>query len=101
MAVTEHLKDKPAGFKNRIEKVAIVGVSPAPHRLSPPKQPSLLTRMRFTKATDQLGKHFTEHLLRTGKHTFSAITRNGGGAAARPAGGGPARGGGGGPEAGQ
>jgi len=86
MAVTEHLKDKPAGFKNRIEKVAIVGVSPAPHRLSPPKQPSLLTRMRFTKATGQLGKHFTEHLLRTGKHTITAITRNSSSTAALPAG---------------
>ncbi|PLB48511.1 NAD(P)-binding protein [Aspergillus steynii IBT 23096] len=47
----EYGKDKPEGFSNRIEKVAIVG------------------------AGGQVGKHITEHLLKTGKHTVTAITR--------------------------
>ncbi|KAK1148469.1 hypothetical protein N8T08_009474 [Aspergillus melleus] len=47
----EYAKDKPQGFTNRIEKVAIVG------------------------AGGQVGKHVTEHLLKTGKHIVTAITR--------------------------
>ncbi|KAH8658282.1 hypothetical protein BX600DRAFT_416074 [Xylariales sp. PMI_506] len=44
-------KDQPEGFTNRIEKVAIVG------------------------AGGKMGKHITEQLLQTGKHTITAIAR--------------------------
>ncbi|KAI0891106.1 hypothetical protein F4806DRAFT_501423 [Annulohypoxylon nitens] len=46
-----YAKDQPQGFSNRIEKVAIVG------------------------ASGQIGKVFTEHLLKNGKHVITAITR--------------------------
>ncbi|KAF4629825.1 hypothetical protein G7Y89_g8318 [Cudoniella acicularis] len=44
-------KDQLTGFTNRIERVAIVGVS------------------------GNLGKHFAKELLKTGKHTVTALTR--------------------------
>ncbi|KAF9878092.1 isoflavone reductase family protein [Colletotrichum karsti] len=47
-----YAKDQPAGFVNRIEKVAIVG------------------------ATGTMGKFVTEELLKGGKHTVTAITRH-------------------------
>ncbi|KAH0491060.1 hypothetical protein TgHK011_002505 [Trichoderma gracile] len=47
----KYAKDQPAGFTNRIENVAIVG------------------------AGGQVGKHIAEELLKTGKHTVTAITR--------------------------
>ncbi|KAH0526726.1 hypothetical protein TsFJ059_010012 [Trichoderma semiorbis] len=46
-------KDQPTGFTNRIENVAIIG------------------------AGGQIGKHIAEELLKTGKHTVTAITRFG------------------------
>ncbi|KAE9365017.1 NAD(P)-binding protein [Stipitochalara longipes BDJ] len=46
-------KDQPAGFTNRIERVAIVG------------------------AGGNVGKYFAEALLKTGKHTVTAISREG------------------------
>ncbi|KAL2819306.1 NAD(P)-binding protein [Aspergillus cavernicola] len=46
-----YAKDQPPGFSNRIERVAIIG------------------------AGGQVGKHLTEHLLKTGKHVVTAITR--------------------------
>ncbi|ROW03708.1 hypothetical protein VMCG_05383 [Cytospora schulzeri] len=46
-----YAKDQPNGFTNRIERVAIVG------------------------AGGQIGSVITEHLLLTGKHTLTAITR--------------------------
>ncbi|KAF7318947.1 NAD(P)-bd-dom domain-containing protein [Mycena chlorophos] len=46
-------KDQPAGFVNRIEKVAIVGV------------------------TGSIGSYFTAALLATGKHQITGITRAG------------------------
>jgi hypothetical protein len=49
--VTRYAKDQPQGFTNRIEKVAVVG------------------------AGGQIGRHITEQLLKTGKHTVTAITR--------------------------
>lgn len=48
---SQYAKDQPAGFTNRIERVAIVGVS------------------------GQVGTYITKHLLRGGKHTITAITR--------------------------
>ncbi|TFB00409.1 hypothetical protein CCMA1212_007772 [Trichoderma ghanense] len=53
----KYAKDQPAGFTNRIENVAIVG------------------------AGGQVGKHIAEELLKTGKHTVTAITRVGSGSA--------------------
>lgn len=47
----QYAKDQPAGFTNRIERVAIVGVS------------------------GQIGSYITKYLLETGKHTVTAITR--------------------------
>ncbi|KAH6636179.1 hypothetical protein F5144DRAFT_485880 [Chaetomium tenue] len=49
----KYAKDQPAGFTNRIERVAIVG------------------------AGGQLGQHFTTALLHTGRHTITALTRRG------------------------
>ncbi|GFP57850.1 phenylcoumaran benzylic ether reductase TP7 [Trichoderma asperellum] len=49
----KYAKDQPAGFTNRIERVAIVG------------------------AGGQVGKHIAEELLKTGKHTVTALTRVG------------------------
>ncbi|KAK0657943.1 hypothetical protein B0T16DRAFT_317078 [Cercophora newfieldiana] len=46
-----YAKDLPSGFSNRIERVAIVG------------------------AGGQIGKFLTEHLVKTGKHIITAITR--------------------------
>ncbi|KAL3485281.1 hypothetical protein BJX62DRAFT_247731 [Aspergillus germanicus] len=46
-----YAKDQPAGFTNRVERVAIVG------------------------AGGSIGKHLTAALLETGKHTITAITR--------------------------
>ncbi|CAK7215929.1 hypothetical protein SBRCBS47491_002656 [Sporothrix bragantina] len=51
MAAVQYAKDQPAGFKNRIEKVAIIG------------------------ASGYIGKYFTRELLKTGKHTLTALTR--------------------------
>ncbi|KAB2101696.1 hypothetical protein AG0111_0g10451 [Alternaria gaisen] len=50
MAIS-YARDQPQGFTNRIENVAIVG------------------------AGGQFGKYLTEALLKTGKHTVTAITR--------------------------
>ncbi|KAL6693997.1 NAD(P)-binding protein [Trichoderma pleuroticola] len=49
----KYAKDQPAGFTNRIENVAIIG------------------------AGGQVGKYIAEELLKTGKHTVTAITRVG------------------------
>ncbi|KAK4041054.1 hypothetical protein C8A01DRAFT_15123 [Parachaetomium inaequale] len=49
----KYAKDQPSGFTNRIERVALVG------------------------AGGQLGSHFATALLRTGKHTVTALTRAG------------------------
>ncbi|KAK3328212.1 putative oxidoreductase CipA [Cercophora scortea] len=51
--VQKYAKDQPAGFTNRIERVAIVG------------------------ASGTMGKPITEELLKTGKHTITALTRAG------------------------
>ncbi|WYZ39680.1 hypothetical protein EsH8_IV_000021 [Colletotrichum jinshuiense] len=50
--VLKYAKDQPAGFVNRIEKVAIVG------------------------ASGTLGKFVTQELLKGGKHKVTAITRH-------------------------
>ncbi|EFX02248.1 isoflavone reductase family protein [Grosmannia clavigera kw1407] len=53
MSTAQYATDQPAGFKNRIEKVAIVG------------------------AGGTIGSFFTKELLKTGKHTVTALTRTG------------------------
>ncbi|KAF9775371.1 hypothetical protein IL306_006528 [Fusarium sp. DS 682] len=53
MSRQQFAKDQPAGFTNRIERVAIVG------------------------AGGRQGGHITKELLRTGKHTITALTRIG------------------------
>ncbi|KAK3295586.1 uncharacterized protein B0H64DRAFT_459939 [Chaetomium fimeti] len=47
----KYARDQPPGFTNRVERVAIVG------------------------AGGQLGSHLTTALLRTGRHTITALTR--------------------------
>jgi hypothetical protein len=47
----QYAKDQPSGFKNRIENVAVVGVS------------------------GSVGSYITQSLLETGKHTVTAVTR--------------------------
>ncbi|KAL1874848.1 hypothetical protein Daus18300_003389 [Diaporthe australafricana] len=49
----KYAKDQPSGFVNRIERVAIVG------------------------AAGTIGSYFVEGLLKTGKHTITALTRQG------------------------
>ncbi|EJD46130.1 putative oxidoreductase CipA [Auricularia subglabra TFB-10046 SS5] len=49
----KYAKDQPAGFVNRIEKVAVVG------------------------AGGNIGGYFVRELLKTGKHTITALTRAG------------------------
>ncbi|KAK7707374.1 hypothetical protein SLS64_001066 [Diaporthe eres] len=49
----KYAKDQPAGFVNSIEKVAIVG------------------------AAGSIGRYFVKELLKTGKHTVTALTRQG------------------------
>ena len=51
--VAKYAKDQPAGFNNRIENVAIVG------------------------ASGSVGSYITDALLKTGKHTVTAVTRDG------------------------
>ncbi|KAF5590853.1 hypothetical protein FPANT_5884 [Fusarium pseudoanthophilum] len=53
LRLAEHLCDQPAGFSNHIERVAIVG------------------------AGGRQGAQITEQLLKTGKHTVTALTRIG------------------------
>ncbi|CZR42870.1 hypothetical protein LB506_002104 [Fusarium annulatum] len=50
---TQYAKDQPPGFVNAIKNVALVG------------------------ATGQIGKVFTEYLLKSGKQTVTALTRKG------------------------
>ncbi|KAH7029894.1 uncharacterized protein B0I36DRAFT_364365 [Microdochium trichocladiopsis] len=52
----KYAKDQHHGFVNHVESVAVVG------------------------ASGQLGRHITEHLLKTGKHSVTALTRKGGNA---------------------
>ncbi|KAL5050944.1 hypothetical protein BDW71DRAFT_215094 [Aspergillus fruticulosus] len=52
-----YAKDQPAGFTNRIEKVAVVGLT------------------TLSKAGGTIGRHLTDQLLRNGKHIITAITR--------------------------
>ncbi|OKL57468.1 hypothetical protein UA08_06930 [Talaromyces atroroseus] len=47
----EYSKDKPAGFSNRVEKVAVIG------------------------AGGRMGSHIVENLLKTGKHAVTIISR--------------------------
>lgn len=67
----KYAKDQPAGFTNRIERVAIVGVSSSwpVHR----SHARILT-MR-TQAGGQVGGHLAKALVKTGKHVITAITR--------------------------
>ncbi|KAK4075221.1 hypothetical protein Purlil1_12732 [Purpureocillium lilacinum] len=51
-----YVKYQPQGFFNYVERVAVVG------------------------ASGQLGRHLTEHLLKSGKHSVTALTREGGNA---------------------
>ncbi|KAK5988573.1 hypothetical protein PT974_10057 [Cladobotryum mycophilum] len=53
MATAKYAKDQPQGFTNRIERVAIVG------------------------AGGQVGKYIAEEILKTGKHTVTALSRIG------------------------
>ncbi|KAF5557188.1 hypothetical protein FPHYL_7777 [Fusarium phyllophilum] len=53
LRLAEHLCDQPAGFSNRIKRVAIV------------------------RAGGRQGAQITEQLLKTGKHTITALTRIG------------------------
>ncbi|KAF5018001.1 hypothetical protein F66182_10027 [Fusarium sp. NRRL 66182] len=52
MSASQFAKDQPAGFSNRVDKVAIVG------------------------AGGRQGSHMTEQLLKTGKHSVTALTRS-------------------------
>ncbi|KAF5724525.1 oxidoreductase like [Fusarium mundagurra] len=53
MSTQQFAKDQPVGFSNRIERVAVIG------------------------AGGRQGAQITEHLLKTGKHTITALTRIG------------------------
>lgn len=69
----KYAKDQPAGFVNRIQKVAIVGVrasSSSKSQYKPPLTPS-------SQAAGRIGSYFTKHLLATNAHTITALTRPG------------------------
>ncbi|KAJ3467964.1 hypothetical protein MRS44_005528 [Fusarium solani] len=70
---SQYAKDQPEGFVNAIKHVAIVGVRiPI---LDFQRSDKMLT---FPKATGQIGKVFTEHLLKSpGNQTVTALTRKG------------------------
>jgi hypothetical protein len=63
-----YAKDQPTGFSNRIERIVIVGVRFTVLDL----QHCMLI---IVQAGGQLGKHLTEHLVESKKHTVTAITR--------------------------
>lgn len=75
----------PEGSNNRIEKIAIVGVSPFPclSLLSNPthtalpylNSPTNLTHSPHLQASGHIGSSITRALLSTGRHTLTAITR--------------------------
>ncbi|KAM0261576.1 hypothetical protein ACHAPA_009746 [Fusarium lateritium] len=52
MSTTQFAKNQPSGFSNCIERVAIIG------------------------ASGRQGAHLTDQLLKTGKHTITALSRN-------------------------
>ena len=58
----QYASKQPSGFKNHVENIAIVG------------------------AGGRVGKFFAEHLLKTGKHKVTAITRADGGSGDLPSG---------------
>ncbi|XHF96684.1 hypothetical protein AWENTII_000304 [Aspergillus wentii] len=67
----QYTKDQPESFINAIRNVAIVGVRVVN---------VLFTAIRMLiilQATGQIGKVFTEHLLKSGKQTVTALTRSG------------------------
>ena len=49
--MSRYAKDQPAGFSNKVKNIAVVG------------------------ATGSVGGHITEHLLKTGQHVITALTR--------------------------
>src|SRR5579871_5051589 len=69
----EYASKQPHGFKNHIEKVAIVGVR---HLVN---EDHIYHRhlSNYYQAGGQIGKFITEHLLKNGKHQLTAITREG------------------------
>lgn len=77
MAAAKYARDQGPGFSNRIERVAIVGVSPLLiNNYYPVHEHTQADERNQTKqAGGQVGKHLTSALLGTGKHTVTAITR--------------------------
>ncbi|KAM5342229.1 hypothetical protein ACJ41O_015260 [Fusarium nematophilum] len=67
----QYAKDQPAGFTNAIKNVAIVGVR------TPPRQRHSMMDADVSQATGQVGKVFTEYLLKSGTVTVTALTRAG------------------------
>ncbi|WQF75005.1 Putative NmrA-like domain, NAD(P)-binding domain superfamily [Colletotrichum destructivum] len=70
--IVKYAKDQPVGFVNRIEKVAIVGVSKDAGLISQP----ILLFLTIFQAAGTMGKFVTQELLKRGKHTVTAITRH-------------------------
>lgn len=81
---SQYAKDQPAGFNNRVEKVAIVGVSIS-FSLIHDAAVLRLPLIRFSRKTNAttiqaggtIGSYFTKHLVATGKHTITALARAG------------------------
>ena len=78
-AAVGYARDQPAGFTNRIERVAIVGVSsiPCPPVCTYPALNYPILKHLPQQAGGTVGKPITEALLKTGKHTVTALTRAG------------------------
>lgn len=70
----EYARDQADGFVNRIEKVAIVGVSIRKHSRVETFVDSQLTN--HDQAGGNLGKFIAQELVKTGKHNVTAITRS-------------------------
>ena len=67
----KYAKNQPVGFKNVIERVAIVGVSKP---LNTTTHTHNTTNKRL-QAGGTIGSHITAALLKTGRHTVTALSR--------------------------
>lgn len=66
----EYANNKPKGFKNHIEKVAIVGVCWPIQIVNP------ISLLRLQQVGGSVGKYVVDELVKTGKYKVSAITRD-------------------------
>ena len=80
----EYASEQPPGFRNRVERVAVVGVGLGFYSLTPNSPCSdrkegrkglQAADLRPEQAGGRVGKFIAEELIRAGKHAVTAITR--------------------------